>query len=488
MENPSNNSKSKLQSNLSFSILYQVLLIFIPLFTAPYISRVLGATNIGTYSYTYSVAHYFVLFTMMGLVNYGTRSIANVAGNIQKRSAVFWQIYFLQLMASAIAIFAYGIYILCFKPENTLIVGIEGLYVISAGLDITWFFNGISDFKSITIRNLVIKFLTIAFIFCFVRTENDLWKYTLIMCGGILLSQIIIWFPANKYIIWVKPKFDDVKRHIKPNIILFSSAIAVSIYKIMDKIMIGLMSDYTQVGFYENAEKITNLPTGIISAVGTVMLARMASMSDDEKCEEEKTIQSTLKIMMALAIGISFGLSAISQDLSVVFFGKEFAPTGELLNYLGFVTIFLAWGNVIRTQYLLPHKKDSLIVASVWVGAFINFSINYLLLPRMGAMGAVVGTLVTEACVALIVSIYSSKKLKISHYFYSIIPYLLMGLVMWLIIRAINRLINSISIVEILIDVLVGSCSYIIMLLLYSFAKNDEISTIVKQIIKKKEA
>ena len=67
----------KVNKNFMYNMVYQILLYIIPFIVTPYISRVLGAENIGIYSYTYSIVTYFMLLTLLGINNYGTRNIAD---------------------------------------------------------------------------------------------------------------------------------------------------------------------------------------------------------------------------------------------------------------------------------------------------------------------------------------------------------------------------------------------------------------------------
>ncbi len=458
----------KLTWNLIYSIFYQVLLIITPILTAPYIARVLGAANTGIYSYTYSVAHYFVLFAMLGLANYGTRTIAMVSKSKEDRSKTFWEIYSMQLATAFLSSVVYIIYLFVSDVDNKPIALIQGLYVASAIFDISWFYQGIAEFKTTVTRSVVVKVVTIILIFVFVRAKEDLWKYSLIMCGGMLGSQIALWIPLNNYISFSRPSISRIKRHIKPNLLLFSSVIAVSVYKIMSKILLGIFSDYEQVGFYENAEKITNLPMGIVAAVGTVMLSKMSSIaSNNNEDSAVQTIGLTLKPMMAFSIGISFGLYAVGEEFAVFFFGQEFALTGVLLKYLGLVTVFLSWGNVIRTQYLMPKKEDKLVTKSVFIGAGINLVLNFILLRFLGALGAVLSTLATEFVVAAIVTYYARKGLPIKKYLCDSAPYILYGVVMLAVIKLIDKYVNLNLITELFIKIVTGALIYCALVLVH---------------------
>ena len=251
---------TSLKKNFIYNVVYQMLLIILPLITAPYIARTLGAEGVGIYSYTYSVAQYFLLFAMLGISNHGNRSIAAVREDDCKLSRTFWSIYSIQAFMYVLAIIAYLIYLFAFNVDNKTIVAIQFIYVVSGALDISWYFFGTEQFKITVTRNMIIKIATVILMFIFVHNPGDLAKYTVIMAGGTFLSQAYLWTYIFRQVDVVKVNWIDIKKHIKEVIILFIPVIAYSIYKLMDKIMLGNMTTYMQVGYYENAGKIINIP------------------------------------------------------------------------------------------------------------------------------------------------------------------------------------------------------------------------------------
>jgi O-antigen/teichoic acid export membrane protein len=174
------------KKNFIYNFIYQILILILPLITVPYVSRVLGADGVGTYSYTYSIAYYFMIIAMLGLNNYGNRRIAKVRDNKEDLSKEFWSIYKLQLITSSIMIILYFLYVSLFATKYKLIAFIQILYVASSMLDINWFFFGIEKFKLTITRNTIIKVFSLILIFIFVKNENDLWKYTTILSSSIL--------------------------------------------------------------------------------------------------------------------------------------------------------------------------------------------------------------------------------------------------------------------------------------------------------------
>ena len=453
---------SKLKKDFLYNIMYQILQLILPLITIPYISRVLGAEGVGTYSYTYSIVYYFMLIALLGINNYGNRSIAQNRENRDKMSKKFLSIYAIQLIMSITMIIVYMLYILLVCNEYKNIALIQSIFLISSMLDINWFFFGMEEFKLTITRNTILKFISLIFVFIFVKNPSDLWIYTLIMAGSTLISQVVLWPFLLKRISYVKITLKDIKKHIKPCIILFIPVIAISLYRVMDKIMLGIMSDVTEVGYYEQAEKIITVPTGVVTALGTVMLPKISNLVANEKYDEMKLyIEKSIKFMMFMAFPVSFGIVAISGDFVPLFLGNEFEKSIMLVDILATTTLFMAFANVLRTQYLLPKEKDNIYIYSVIGGAIINLIINIILIPKLQSIGATIGTIIAEAFVMIYQTISVKKELPIKEYIISTFPFFIKAIIMFAIVMSI-KLLKLNGIITIVIQVIVGCIIYFI--------------------------
>lgn len=388
---------SSLKKNLAYNVAYQILVIILPLITAPYVSRVLGADGLGTYSYIFSIVTYFGLFGMLGIANHGNRSVALVRDNRQKVSEAFSNTYIIQLCTTVIALLLYFLFIYCWFSGDKTIAYIESIIVLSYVLDITWFFFGLEQFAVTVTRNAIIKIATVVAIFIFVRSREDLWIYALIMSCGMLFSQIYLWLRIRKYADFCKPSWSQVKSNIKPVLMLFIPAIAYSIYKLLDKVMLGAMSSMSQVGLFDNAEKIINIPSSLITAFGTVMMPRITVLlgtGDEHRISYLNKI--SVRYFTLLVVGAAFGLAGICNVLAPVYFGSEFVGSAPIIAGLGFSLIFVTWANVIRTQYLIPNKLDKPYVISSVIGALANLAVNIILIPKFAGIGAMIGTIIAE--------------------------------------------------------------------------------------------
>ncbi len=431
--------------NFIFNSIFQLSSVLVPIVTLPYLTRTLRATGMGEYSYAYSVAYYFYLFIRLGLHNYGSRTIAYVRDDRTILSKTFWEIYIFQFIMGIIMTLIYVGYCTIFAPNATLAY-IFILVVLSGGIDLTWVLYGLEEFKIASIRDVAIKLLTTICIFVFVNSEGDVWKYTLIYSCGFLISQITSVLIVSRRIQFIIPKYRNVLLHIKPNCLLFLPTIAVSIYKTMDKIMLGSMTNVEELGYYHSSENIIMVPMALITALGTVMLPRMSNLlaKDEASKKEAKAIfDKSIVFAMFISTSICIGIMTVAPEFVPLFFGKGFEKCIHLFKIILPSCIFLAFANVIRTQYLLPRKKDLVYLFSLITGAVVNVVLNLILIPNYASIGAAIGTLVAEMVVCVFQSAAVYKEANIGKNIVDSIPYIVSGVAMYFPFNGYTPMINN---------------------------------------------
>lgn len=395
-----------IRTNFIYNSISSLLAIIVPIITTPYISRVLGPEILGEYSYNFAIATYFTTLALLGLNNYGNRCIATVRNDPSEVSRKFCSIYGMQLLVGLIVILLYIFYILI---SGYFIGWFFLAYVISSSININWFYYGIESFRFIVIRNIIIKIITTICIFAFVKMNTDMWKYALIISFGALIAEGIPWMRITKYINFNSPNLEDILAHIRPNIILFIPVLAITIYKLMDKIILGVLAGNLQVGYFEAAEKLIYIPNALVVSLGTVMLPRMTNLfANDNDNLANEYIKNSLIVVMIISVSMSFGIMGIARELVPLFFGEGYDQCVLLIQFILPSCIFIAIANVIRTQYLIPKRMDKIYIESVWGGAIINFLLNIMLVPLYGALGSALGTFFAESFVCL----YQLKRIK----------------------------------------------------------------------------
>lgn len=414
-----------LSKNLIYNIIYQVLLYIIPFILTPYLSRTLGATQIGEYSYTYSIVYYFMMFTLLGINNYGVRKISKTKREKDALGETFSSIYGMQLFLGLISLIIYNLVSVVLLSTHHTILLIHNLFLISAAADINWFFFGIEKFDITVTRNAIIKVLSTLLIFTLVKSPDSILIYTIIMAGSTLLSQLYLVVILHKYINFYPlniPK--SIKLHFTKCLVLFIPVIAYSIYRVMDKTMIGGIVSTTELGYYENAEKIINIPIGILTAIGTVMLPFMSKQvkKDQSTIDGGKAdiLYRMFQVCFLIMIPMAFMLFVVAKDFTSIYFGPGFEKSGDILILLSSTIIFATVANVIRTNYLIPNEKDKIYVTSTIVGAVVNLILNLIFIKSLGAIGACIGTIAAEASVMFYQIVATRKSIDYKKVFLSI--------------------------------------------------------------------
>lgn len=415
-KNMINTLDKNIKNNIIYNMAYQLLTMLIPLISMPYISRVLGPEGIGNFAYYKSVASSFILFILLGVNKYGNREVARVRDDINLLSQTFIEIYSIQLITSAIVCPAYILFAIF---DKTIFSYIMLIYVISATLDITWFFSGLEDFKNIVKRNSILKVISLLMMFILVKNKHNVDLYCLIYALGMFLSQAYMWSLLRSKILINKFSLQGVlrsafKNHIKSDLLLFIPVLSIGIYKIMDKIMLGIISSKTENGFYENCDLLVQVPIAFITSFGLVMLPRVSYLVSKGHFEVVFDIlQLSLCIAVVVSSFIGFCIMSVSNEFIPLFFGRGFDRCIIILDILMPTSLFIAIANVIRTQILIPNRRDIVYIVSIILGAITNLMGNIILIPVSGAVGAAISTLIAEGTVCICQFVSTSKYIKV---------------------------------------------------------------------------
>ncbi len=504
-------AKKSIAKNYIYNMVYQVLILVLPLITTPYLSRVLGAEGIGIYGYTYSIVTYFILFGSLGVALYGQREIAYAQENAEARKKVFLEIIIFRFITVAIATFFY--YFLYINGQKYQIYyRILILELIAAAFDISWFFQGMEEFKRTVTRNVLVRICSVTLVFILVKTKEDLAKFTLIYSLADLIGNLSLWLYLPKYLKGTKVKNINVLKHIPQILLLFIPQIANQIYKILDTTMIGeLVENKAETGYYEQGQKVIRLLLTVVTSLGIVMIPRMASTfaSGDNK-KIRNYLKMSFQFVFFLAFPIMFGIVSISDAFVPVFFGPGYDKVATLITIICPIILLMGIGNVVGTQYLLPTKRQKEYTISITIGVIVNFFLNYFLITKFASIGASIATVLSELVVILIQLNFIKKEIKLLELFKLGWKYLFSAIIMFVFcyivkiiitIEPINMVIiniaNSINldklyflnIISIIAQMIIGILCYIVMLV---FLKDDYIykflNKLKEKLFKKKVA
>lgn len=461
--------QNTLTKNITYKILHQIILFIFPLILTPYISRVLGVKSLGIYSFYYSISIYFSYLAMLGINIYGNRAIAQVKENDKTLKKVFTNIYVLQFIASIISILLYLIFILVSK--NKIISIIMIMNILASLFNINWLYFGQEKFKPVIFTQLIIKTLITILIFVLVKNENSLIIYSILKCSSDLIFNIILFIFSIKYIKFNNISKSSVKNNLKPCLLLFIPALATTIYQQTDKVMIGILVNKTEVGYYECASKLITITLGLVSAVLTVISPKMSNLISRKKDDDSKKLfNNSINYILCLATAISFGIISISKEFVPLFFGSSYKSSINLTIGLAVSLLFVSFSNSLKLLYLIPKEKDKIYTNSVIYGTILNIILNYILISKYNAMGAVISTVLTELFVLIYQILKIKNDLNLHNIIKNLIIYIIFGIIMYSIVSLVAT-INMSLIYKTIVEILTGIIVYVTLCLI-CFTKN----------------
>lgn len=457
--------QKSIRKNYIYNLTYQILILITPLITTPYLSRVLGADGIGTYSYIESIASYFTLFATLGLTILGQREISYVQENRTKRTIIFWEINIIEFIVTTISIVVYVIFSIHQKDSVLYLVLIFNLFAVIA--NITWFFQGIEEFGKIVSRNIFFKILNIIFILVYIKSKDDLIWYMLGTSLFTFLSNISLWLYLPKYVDLPKWKELNPFCHIGVIVSLFIPTIAGQIYTVLDKTMIGIItkSPYEN-GYYEQAIKMARMVLTIVTSLSMVMVPRIGFYFKKGDFEYiNKLMYKSYRFVWMLSIPLCFGLNCIANNFVPWFFGEEYNKVIPLLKILSFLIIAIGISNLTGIQYLIPTKRQNIFTITIILGAVTNLMMNIFLIPKFYALGAAIASVTAEFIVSFSQLTIISHELSVIQILKESKNYLYAGSIMVVILSVINKTLLP-SIINTFIMIIIGSIVYFISLII----------------------
>lgn len=472
--------------NYLYNSLYQLLTIITPIITTPYISRVIGAEGIGTYSSTLGVAQLFSIIGMVGILNYGSRTVAYVRDDNKKLTQTFWNIWIIQFIFSSISLILYfSIFVKYSLLGFKEIFIIQSPIVIGAIFDISWLYIGLEDFKKTVSRNILVKITGVICIFLFVKTSDDLYKYIAINSLSTFLGILTLWMFIRQYIKKIDLSNFKVSIHLNGAFLLLIPQLAVHFYTGLDRTVIGSLSNLTEVGFYDQSQKISRIALSLVTSLSTVLMPRIANMfanNDTKKIEDY--LSKSLNFTVLISCFLMAGIVGVTNDFVPIFFGEEFNIISMYMIIASLIVVFIPLGGVFANQYALPTGKNKEYIIPLVLAAIINIFLNFILVPSLGALGGVIAIVLTEFVTMLIRIILIIRYINIKKIMKGIHIYFIVGIISSFLTLLLGELFSP-SIVSIFIEGLFCTLIYTILIFIFSSFFREYIKTCIRKNIEK---
>lgn len=389
-----------------------------PLITFPYVSRVLLPSGTGKVAFATSVISYFSMFAQLGIPTYGIRACAQVRDDKYKLSKVVHELCIINfiMMLLAYLVFFWGIvFVERLRNEKILFV-IMGSMILFNSIGMEWLYKALEEYTYITIRSIVFKAIAVSMMLIVVKSQGDYVIYGAISIFAASASNVMNCINAHKYITLKPIENYNFRQHIKPILIFFGMSCATTIYTNFDTVMLGFMKSDVDVGYYNAAIRIKSILVSIITSLGTVLLPRAAYYIEHDLREEFNYIaRKSINFVYIIALPMIIYFIVYAPECIYFLSGNAYEGSVLPMQILMPTLLFIGLTNILGIQIMVPLEMEKWVLNSYIIGAIVDLIINILLIPKMGASGAAIGTLIAE--IAVMIYQYSKAKTRVSGMF-----------------------------------------------------------------------
>lgn len=391
-----------IKANIFWNVIRVTSNLLFPLITFPYASRILGPTSIGLFNYSFSIASYFTLFATFGFPIYGTREVAVTKGKPELFNSSVNSIFSANLLTTLLATIVYALTCSFFAGENKALFLVVGCSIFLSTFAFEWFYQGIEDFKYLTVRGIIIKSISILCLFLFVKSSKDLLIYAIITVAATCGNNLLNLFRLRKYI-KLRITLEKIWHHTRKASILFMGTVAISFYSYMNNILVGLFDNMEGVGFFSTGNRIVHIALSIIGVVTVSIIPRISNLIQNKQKEEALYLQrQAISLLLYFGIPASIGLIILAKPVMLLFAGDKFLPATIVLQILAALLFIIPLSSFWGHQVLIPHRKEKYGNYAVISGAVVNLVLVPLLVPRFSFAGVAISLLVAEFVVTLI--------------------------------------------------------------------------------------
>ena len=476
-------TNKSIKKNVILNAIRTLMGVVFPLISFPYASRILLPEGIGKVQFATSIVSYFSLIASLGIMSYGVREGARCRDSKKELSLLAKELLIINLIAT---IFAYLLFfVVIFSVEKLYdyrpILLICSTSMIFSSLGMEWLYSAMEDFEYITYRSLLFQIISLLLLFLFVRSSKDFLNYAIVTVFSSVGSNALNFINCKKYISLrgIRVELNGLKRHIRPILILFIMSVTSSIYTILDTSMLGFLTDDYQVGIYGAATKINRIVLNLVVSGGIVLLPRLSYYCGVKDKKNFYTLSYKLcDIILLLGVPASIGLSVLAEPIIMLVGGSAYKDSVLTMRLINPIIVIVGLSNYIGVHLFMPLRKEKWTLYSDLAGAVINICFNMILIPRIGAVGAGISSVLAELTVTSIQLYLAKEFISIKKIFRMLKNYLIMGMIMGVCVVGVNTLVKN-KILNLLVGILVGVVVYSVELII---SKNSWAMNVIQEI------
>ena len=390
-----------------YSIVSTLINFLAPLAVLPVLTNFLSPDSLGNILYHETVGRYLSMFLLLGIPIYGVRELARLNTKSKElQSGFILSMISIQLGIALILILVWLVFFDINKYNSLTIV-----LALSMSLSLEWVFHGLEKFKNLAIRNVALKAVYVLLIFYLVKSEED----AMIYFGIIVLHNVLLmlWniFTLSGIIRDFKWSKIQLKNHLKPIGILFSTIIVISIYTMLDVLLLKELSTDSEVAVYNIGFRIPKAAVLVVSSFLIVVIPRLNSYFGTDLPMFYKSLNTSLGIILFIGLPMSFFLAINSEwILGILVSSQAYSDSLVIFRILSLLPLIIGLSNFMGIQVLTTYGFENELFVGAMCGALVSIVMNLILIPRFGAIGAALSNLSAEICVVIWLALSAWRK------------------------------------------------------------------------------
>lgn len=398
-----------LTKNAMLNTIRTIMSLVFPLITFPYVSRVLGAANIGKINYANSVISYFALFAALGISNYAIREGAKIKRDYESLTRFARQIFTINLISSAIAYIALIIIVFAIPSLHAylILLFIQSLTIGFTTIGVDWLYSIYEDYFYLSIRTIIVQFISLILMFVFVHKPSDYIIYAGISVFAASAANVWGFFHARKYASLVPIRRLSIRTHIGPIMTLFMNNVAISVYSNAGTTFVGAMLGDVQVGLYTVAMKIYTIARQVINSLTVVSLPRLSYLSTNDQTAYVKLLNRLSNAIIVTCIPAAVLLYVLASPIVLIISGPKYIAAVPMLKIIAFALAVAVPNAFLTSGVLIPLRREKKVVICTTIGAIVNIMLDVAFIRQFGTYAAC-SSIVFAEFVVFILSLYFS--------------------------------------------------------------------------------
>lgn len=401
--------------NYLYNLTISIVNIIFPIITFRYAASILGPEGIGEVQFAITFAEYFSLIAALGIPVYGISATAKSNSSPKARSQVFSELISLHAIAGIILSIIYFAIILSvpYFADNQSLYALAGMLILLGFSSVDWFYFGIEKFKIIALRSILIKLISVVFLFAFVKDSADIFNYLAVLLFTILGNNFLSLVLIKRHTS-LSFRGMGIKKHLKPVIFILGSNIAINMYALWDILILKFLTTSYAVGLYFAAIKLVKFAIPVIISLGASLIPKISQrIRDKDEDGTQGLLDKSFHFLILISVPVSVGIYLLAPEFVFVLSGNKFEESVPVLRLLSVLPLLIGFGHFFSLQTLVPAGHNKLLLKATFSAALCSIVLNFALIPYFGILGAGIANICAELLVTSLLFYYVSKYMNI---------------------------------------------------------------------------